>query len=127
NGVDRWNLNIIDKNNMVVKSYQDRGEPPTQIIWGGEDKTYRLLPDGEYTFLLTATDHKGNSSSTPVQTLKLYTPPAQRKEEDKLDALRKLIKSQETAEETAEDAVAKQAREQMNGVQAKEGQYTLIP
>lgn len=103
NGVDRWNLNIIDKNNMVVKSYQDRGEVPAQIIWGGEDKTYRTLPDGEYTFLLTATDHKGNSSSTPVQTLKLYTPPKEPKEEDKLDALRKLIKEQEIKEEAIDD------------------------
>ncbi|MES2200947.1 MAG: hypothetical protein V4498_01700, partial [candidate division FCPU426 bacterium] len=83
-GIDRWTLNIIDRNNMVVKSYQDRGEVPAQIIWGGEDKTYRMLPDGEYTFLLTATDHGGASSSTPIQTLKLYSPPKQVKEEDKV-------------------------------------------
>ncbi len=74
NGIDRWTLNIIDRNNLVVKTYQDRGEPPAQIVWGGEDKLYRLLPDGEYTYLFTATDHDGSSSSTAVQTLKIYTP-----------------------------------------------------
>lgn len=27
NGIDRWTLSIIDRNNLVVKTYQDRGEP----------------------------------------------------------------------------------------------------
>ncbi len=103
NGVERWTLNLIDRNNMVVKSYQDRGEPPAQIIWGGEDKTYRLLPDGEYTFLFTATDHLGSSSSTPVQTLKLYTPPEPEPEKNSLDALRRLIKAQQIKEEAIDD------------------------
>ena len=103
NGVDRWTLNIIDRNSMVVKTYQDRGNPPSQIIWGGEDNNYRVLPDGEYTFLFTATDHKGYSSSTPVQTLKLYTPPAPVKDTGSVDALRRLIRNQEEKEEQIDD------------------------
>jgi hypothetical protein len=127
NGVDRWNLNIIDRNNMVVKSYQDRGEPPAQIIWGGEDKTYRTLPDGEYTFLLTATDHKGNSSSTPVQTLKLYTPPKPVPEVDNIDKLRQLIKDQNAAEEGAEDGVKKANLAKLQETIKKQAANTTIP
>lgn len=127
NGVDRWNLNIIDKNNMVVKSYQDRGEPPAQIIWGGEDKTYRLLPDGEYTFLLTATDHKGNSSSTPVQTLKLYTPPKPTVEQDNIEKLRKLIKQQGVIEETREAADQKTVLARLQSTIKKQEANTTIP
>jgi hypothetical protein len=127
NGVDRWNLNIIDRNNMVVKSYQDRGEPPAQIIWGGEDKTYRLLPDGEYTFLMTATDHKGNSSSTPVQTLKLYTPPQPEIEADKIDALRQLIRQQEIAEEAIDDQAQAAGYEALSITAQKQAANTTLP
>ena len=106
NGIDRWTLSIIDKNGLVVKTYQDRGEPPAQILWGGEDKQYRMLPDGEYTFLFSATDHEGSSSSTPVQTLKLYTPKEPDKQEGSIEELRKLIHEQDDKEE----AVDKQVR-----------------
>ena len=105
NGIDRWTLSIIDRNNLVVKTYQDRGDAPAQIVWGGEDKQYRVLPDGEYTFLFTATDHEGSSSSTPVQTLKLYTPKEPDKEESQIDALRQLIKAQDDKEEAVDQQV----------------------
>jgi hypothetical protein len=105
NGVDRWTLSIIDRNNIVVKTYQDRGEAPSQIVWGGEDKQYRILPDGEYTFLFTATDHDGSSSSTPVQTLKLYTPKDPEAEDNQIDALRNLIKAQDNKEEAVDQQV----------------------
>jgi hypothetical protein len=98
-GIDRWTLNIIDRNNQVVKSYSDRGTPPAQILWGGEDKTYRALPDGEYTFLFTATDNDGSSSSTPVQTLKIHTPPVVERTQNDVDQLRRLLKRQNDAEE----------------------------
>jgi len=127
NGVDRWSLNIIDKNNMVVKTYQDRGEVPAQIIWGGEDKAYRLLPDGEYTFLLTATDHKGNSSSTPVQTLKIYTPPKPQVEMDKIDALRKLIRDQELKEEAGDDQIQKSGFDALSITASKQAVNTDFP
>jgi len=126
-GIDRWTLSIIDKNSMVVKSYQDRGDPPAQIIWGGEDKTYRLLPDGEYTFLMTATDHKGNSSSTAVQTLRLYTPPTQPKEEDKIDALHKMIKTEQDQEEGAEDKVTTGVADQLKLVSKRQAANTTLP
>jgi hypothetical protein len=113
NGIDRWSLNIIDRNNLVVKTYQDRGEPPAQILWGGEDKTYRLLPDGEYTFLFTATDHEGSSSSTPVQTLKLYTPKDNPITEDSIDDLRKLIHQQDESEEAVDQQVRTDAIKQL--------------
>jgi hypothetical protein len=126
-GIDRWSLSIIDRNNMVVKSYQDRGEPPSQIIWGGENKAYQLLPDAEYTYLFTATDHQGSSSSTPVQTLKLYTPPKPQVEEEKIDQLRELIKQQqveESAQDTSQDA---QAMTGMKATAAAQKANTTLP
>jgi hypothetical protein len=101
-GIDRWTLSIIDHNNVVVRTYQDRGDAPAQILWGGEDRQYRPLPDGEYTFLFTATDHEGSSSSTPVQTLKIYTPVEPLVPKDSIDVLRGLIDAQNDKEEASD-------------------------
>lgn len=128
NGVDRWTLSLIDRNNMVVKSYQDRGEAPGQIVWGGEDKQYRVLPDGEYTFLFTATDHEGSSSSTPVQTLKLYTPKDPDREEDQIDNLRNMIKAQDNREEAVDQQVRSGSLTELQALLlAKRANQTIPP
>lgn len=127
NGVDRWTLSIIDRNNIVVKTYQDRGEAPGQIIWGGEDKQYRMLPDGEYTYLFSATDHDGSSSSTPVQTLKLYTPHEPDREEDQIDNLRNLIKSQDNKEEAVDQQVRSTGLTDLQALLAAKRSNQTIP
>lgn len=109
-GIDRWVLNILDKNNNLVKTYVDIGMPPSQIIWNGTDNKYQLLPDGEYIFVFEATDKLGSTSSTPVQTIKIYTPvlPAVNKEAlNKLKALLNQIKERDVKEDDAEAALAK--------------------
>jgi hypothetical protein len=127
NGIDRWALSIIDRNNIVVKTYQDRGEAPSQIVWGGEDKLYRLLPDGEYTFLFTATDHEGSSSSTPVQTLKLYTPREPDKEYGQIENLRKLIRAQDDQEEAGDQAVRSAAMQDLQALLGKKNANQDLP
>jgi hypothetical protein len=128
NGVDRWTLSIIDRNNMVVKTYQDRGEAPAQIVWGGEDRQYRVLPDGEYTFLFTATDNEGSSSSTPVQTLKLYTPKDPDLEQDQIDNLRNLIRAQDNREEAVDQQVRTTALADLQALLvAKQANQTIPP
>ncbi len=123
NGIARWTLNILNSNNEVVKTYQDMGTPPDQIIWGGEDKTYRPLPDGDYTFLFTATDNLGASSSTPVQTLKIYTPPVQPVQAQDIQALLALIKKQQTDEEAGDQQALALAR---TGLRAATQNQTLF-
>jgi hypothetical protein len=126
-GIDRWSLSIIDHNNVVVKTYSDRGEAPSQIVWGGEDKLYRLLPDGEYTYLFTATDHDGSSSSTAVQTLKIYTPAEPEIQHDEIDQLRKLIRSQDEKEEAGDQAVKASALKDLQGLLGVQASNQTIP
>ena len=126
-GIDRWSLSIIDHNNVVVKTYQDRGEAPSQIVWGGEDKLYRLLPDGEYTYLFTATDHSGSSSSTAVQTLKIYTPAEPEIQHDEIDQLRKLIKVQDDKEETVDQGVRAATLKDLQGIIGTQASNQVIP
>jgi hypothetical protein len=127
NGIDRWTLSIIDHNNLVVKTYQDRGEPPAQIVWGGEDRQYRVLPDGEYTYLFTATDHQGSSSSTPVQTLKIYTPPAEQVEHNEIDKLRGLIAKQDADDEAQDQAVRTATLKDLQALLAKKNANQDLP
>lgn len=108
-GIDRWALNILDKNNNLVKTYVDIGVPPSQIVWNGTDNKYQLLPDGEYTFIFEATDKLGSSSSTPVQIIKIYTPVLEAKDKTALDQLKRLlnqIKERDLAEDNAAKALA---------------------
>jgi len=127
NGIDRWTLNIIDHNNQVVKSYSDRGAAPAQILWGGEDKTYRLLPDGEYTFLFTATDNAGASSSTPVQTLKIFTPPVVQATRGDLDKLRALIGRQNDDEEAVDQKLRSDVSKQLATLINQKNESVTLP
>jgi hypothetical protein len=108
-GIDRWALNILDKNNNLVKTYVDIGVPPSQIVWNGTDNKYQLLPDGEYTFIFEATDKIGSTSSTPVQIVKIYTPVLEAVDKTALEQLKKLlnqIKDRDLAEDNAMKAKA---------------------
>jgi hypothetical protein len=127
NGIERWTLNIIDRNNVVVKTYQDRGEAPAQIVWGGEDRQYRLLPDAEYTYLFTATDNEGSSSSTPVQTLKIYTPKEPDVQKDSIKELRDLIRAQDTKEEAVDVQVKNSAMTDLKALLAEKQTNQKLP
>ncbi|MBP7793248.1 MAG: hypothetical protein KA120_09355, partial [Candidatus Goldbacteria bacterium] len=121
-GIDRWVLNILDKNNNLVKSYVDIGLPPSQIIWNGTDNKYQLLPDGEYIFVFEATDKLGSTSSTPVQSVKIYTPvlPSVNKEAlNQLKALLNRLKDRDLREDNAEAALAKSDIEKLKKEKAK--------
>jgi|ERR1035437_615034 hypothetical protein len=121
-GIDRWALNILDKNNTLVKTYVDIGNPPSQIVWNGADNKYELLPDGEYTFIFEATDKLGSTSTTPVQTVKLYTPVLQGVSPEALNKLRQLlnqIKDREVAADKVEVATAKKQIEEVRKAKAK--------
>ena len=121
-GIDRWALNILDKNNTLVKTYVDIGNPPSQIVWNGADNKYQLLPDGEYSFIFEATDKLGSTSSTPVQTVKLYTPVIEGVSPEALNKLRQLlnqIKDRDLGEDNAEMANAKTQVEQIKAAKAQ--------
>ncbi|MFP4466746.1 MAG: hypothetical protein ACLFP1_06825 [Candidatus Goldiibacteriota bacterium] len=102
-GIDRWALNILDKNNNLIKSYVDIGMPPSQIVWNGTDDRFQPLPDGEYVFIFEATDKLGSTSSTPVQTVKLYTPVMEERSSEALDRLKTLL-NELKERDMAEDA-----------------------
>ncbi len=51
-----WTLNILDKENKVIKAFSGEGEK-VYVLWDGKDNKDRLVPEGTYTLLL---EGKGN-------------------------------------------------------------------
>jgi len=118
-GIDRWALNILDKNNNLVKTYVDVGAPPSQIVWNGTDSKYQLLTDGEYTFIFEAVDKLGSTSSTPVQTIKIFTPVLETYDQRALDQLKALLNQIKERDVREDDAEAALARQQIEDLKAK--------
>ncbi len=115
-GIDRWVLNILDRNNNLVKTYVDVGSPPSQIMWNGTDNKYQLLPDGEYTFIFEVTDKLGSTSSTPVQNVKIFTPIIEGENLQALDQLKRLlnqIKDRDLREDNEQAAGARAELERL--------------
>lgn len=66
--VKEWKLEALNSEKNVVKSWGGEGEPPRKIIWDGKDDIYKkLVPPGEYLFILRAKDEAGNRAK--IQTI----------------------------------------------------------
>ena len=64
---DLWTARIYDRLDRVVRSFTWSGVPPQRIVWDGRGDDGRLVADGIYRYVLTATDRAGNTgSSNPV-------------------------------------------------------------
>jgi hypothetical protein len=126
-GIDRWALNILDKNNNLVKTFVDIGAPPSQIVWNGTDNKYQLLTDGEYTFIFECTDKLGSTSATPVQFVKLFTPVVEAVNQEALKKLKALLMNMQT-DEVKEDAVVQaKAKTDNDAVKKAKEKPTPVP
>ena len=65
---DRWKGKIVDSGDTPVIEYSWRGTPPDEISWDGRGASGNLVDDGEYTFVLTASDEAGNSARYRTDT-----------------------------------------------------------
>jgi flagellar hook assembly protein FlgD len=65
---NRWKGKIVNSDDTTVIDYSWRGTPPDEISWDGRDSSGDLVDDGEYTFVLTATDEAGNSARYRTDT-----------------------------------------------------------
>ncbi|MCL2295333.1 MAG: gliding motility-associated C-terminal domain-containing protein, partial [Spirochaetes bacterium] len=62
---DLWEGTIYDKNNNPLRVFQWRQGVPATFSWNGTGADGRILPDGDYYFVLSATDAAGNRGSSP--------------------------------------------------------------
>lgn len=73
--VERWVLNILNRNGKVIHSFSGLREPPPRITWSGLLGPKKPAPDGPYQVALSETDRAGNTSATTPQPLEIDTSP----------------------------------------------------
>ncbi len=62
--LERWSLEIFSPQQNLVKKFSGSGEVNKTFLWDGLDDIYsKIVPEGRYKVVLTATDSSGNSSS----------------------------------------------------------------
>ena len=72
-GDDQVVLQILNKDNNVVFEKRFEGSVPERYIWDGRDVAGATVQEGNYTFLLSATDAAGNRSKSVVEGIVVKT------------------------------------------------------
>lgn len=70
---DRWTGLIRNAAGEAVRRWEWVGTAATEVVFAGLDDTQRRLPDGMYTYELTATDQAGNTGTSGPISLEIYT------------------------------------------------------
>lgn len=56
-----WNMDILDSNKNIVRSFSGEGDPSDQIMWKGEEDEGRsTTATGDYTLVINVKDAQGN-------------------------------------------------------------------
>ncbi len=70
---ERWVGSVRDDAGNVVRRWEWVGNAPETLVFAGLDEERRRLPDGMYSYELTATDLAGNTGSSGRLPLEIYT------------------------------------------------------
>lgn len=67
--VPEWNGSVVlaSDSEKVIRSWNFGEFPPENVVWNGFDSEGKLAADGEYKFVLSATDLAGNKGVIPTK------------------------------------------------------------
>jgi len=68
-----WSLDIIDKDDQLVRRFGGKGNPPALVLWDGTDESGMPLPDGSYRYRFSVTDDEGVEISAKEQSVEIST------------------------------------------------------
>lgn len=68
-----WSLDIIDKDDQLVRRFGGKGNPPALVLWDGSDESGMPLPDGSYRYHFSVTDDEGVEISAKEQVVEIST------------------------------------------------------
>ncbi len=72
----KWTLAIKSESGRLVRSFSGQGSIPASVEWDGRNEAKKVVPDGSYTYTLTAEDAVGNKTTTLEQIVRVDdTPP----------------------------------------------------
>ncbi len=69
---ERWTAEIRNSAGSVVRSFSWTGQAP-DLVWDGRDSSGNVVPDGVYSYAITATDRAGNSGSARIDAIHVDT------------------------------------------------------
>jgi hypothetical protein len=71
--IEKWSLDIVDKQEQVVRRFSGRAEPPSHVMWDGKDESGVALPDGAYTYRLVVVDSEGRAIADHERVVEIAT------------------------------------------------------
>jgi len=69
--ISEWELNIMNEDGDVVRTYSGDEKPPTSIIWDGKDDRGLPVSDGEYKIVMKVKDKNNTSIESGKETVKV--------------------------------------------------------
>ncbi|MDR1178108.1 MAG: gliding motility-associated C-terminal domain-containing protein [Spirochaetaceae bacterium] len=70
---DFWDSGMYDASGSKVKSFDIRGGAPRDLVWDGTDDRGDFVPDGVYSYRVSATDRAQNSSGADMENIIVST------------------------------------------------------
>jgi flagellar hook assembly protein FlgD len=70
---DAWLASIQDAAGTVMRRWEYRNGSPTDLLWDGKDDGGQVVPDGVYSYRISATDMAGNRASARVDNIIINT------------------------------------------------------
>ncbi|PIX16907.1 hypothetical protein COZ71_06115 [Candidatus Desantisbacteria bacterium CG_4_8_14_3_um_filter_40_12] len=71
--VKKWDLIIKDKTGATVKTYEGKGEPPSELTWEERDENNKVMSDGVYKCLLRVVDVADNAYKSGQEKVEIIT------------------------------------------------------
>lgn len=68
-----WRGRIENDRGVSVREFRWIEQPEEEIEWNGTSSEGEILPDGDYRYLLSATDEAGNSTSVSSRSFRIST------------------------------------------------------
>jgi hypothetical protein len=73
--IKNWNVFIYNSQNQLVRNIGAQGNPPTTILWGGENNQFQPLPPGVYTWAFQVRDRLNHVGATRIHSVEILPPP----------------------------------------------------
>ena len=70
---DHWEAGIYDADGIKVKNLNLTNKEPSSFVWDGTDDDGDIVPDGVYTYMITATDKAQNSEGASLENIIINT------------------------------------------------------
>ena len=70
---DLWEIAIFNAAGAAVREEAIRGQEPSDFVWDGKDSEGGIVPDGVYSYRISATDRAGNRGNAEIHNIIVNT------------------------------------------------------